>query len=93
MDSDATPHIVVMGASAGGVQALPAVVSALPAKLGAPVFVVLHTLATVDGLLPQLLGGESALPAAILRNEMSRKAAEREEHARVIRSLLRNGAE
>jgi len=52
-----------MGASAGGVQALQKVVSEFPADMEAGVFVVLHTLATVESLLPQVLARVSAFPA------------------------------
>ena len=48
------PRLVVIGASAGGVSALLALVEALPADFGAPVCVVLH-IGTQTSLLPQLL--------------------------------------
>lgn len=56
--------IIVMGASAGGVQALCAVVTALPKDLPAAVFVVMHIPAWYDSVLPRILGQCSRLPAA-----------------------------
>jgi two-component system chemotaxis response regulator CheB len=63
MNSDVTPDIVVMGASAGGVQPLRQVVSAFPAGMEAAVFIALHTLATAESLLPELLSRETRIPA------------------------------
>lgn len=63
MPSDVMPDIVVVGASAGGVQVLRKLVSALPSGLDAGVFIVLHTLATAESLLPEVLGRVSQLPA------------------------------
>jgi two-component system, chemotaxis family, protein-glutamate methylesterase/glutaminase len=47
--------VIVMGASAGGVEALTTVVSALPADLAAAVLVVLHTPPTSRGALAGIL--------------------------------------
>ena len=48
------PDIVVMGASAGGIEALQILVSGLPANLPASVFIVVHT-APEDGHLAEIL--------------------------------------
>lgn len=58
----ATRDIIVVGASAGGVQALSELVSALPLKLPAAVFIVLHIAANGPSLLPKILARESKLP-------------------------------
>ncbi|MBD1869873.1 chemotaxis protein CheB [Cyanobacteria bacterium FACHB-471] len=47
--------IVVIGASAGGVQALLELVQLLPANFGASIFIVLHTSPTLPSRLPKLL--------------------------------------
>ncbi len=60
----ATRDIIVIGASAGGVQALGSLVSALPEDLPAAVFIVLHIPANAPSLLPNILGRESKLPVA-----------------------------
>lgn len=53
--------IIVIGASAGGVEAVRALVSALPKNLPAPVFVVIHTSAEGPGLLASVLNGVTPL--------------------------------
>jgi two-component system chemotaxis response regulator CheB len=60
----ATRDIIVIGASAGGVQALTTLVTNLPADLPAAVFIVLHVSANVPSLLPSILGRESKLEVA-----------------------------
>lgn len=58
----ATEKIVVVGASAGGVEALGALVRALPADFPAPVVIVLHIPGQHPSLLPRILARKAALP-------------------------------
>ncbi|HEU5226534.1 MAG TPA: chemotaxis protein CheB [Ktedonobacteraceae bacterium] len=56
--------IIVVGASAGGVEALMKLVRDLPGNLPAAVFVVLHIPAESRSLLPEILSHASPLPAS-----------------------------
>ena len=65
--SEPKPHghdIIVIGASAGGVEALQLLLRELPRDLPAAVFVVLHVSPKGEGLLPRILNRVCALPAA-----------------------------
>jgi two-component system chemotaxis response regulator CheB len=60
----ATRDIIVIGASAGGVQALSKLVQDLPADLPAAVFIVLHIPANIPSVLPAILAREAKLEVA-----------------------------
>lgn len=57
-------NIVVIGASAGGFEAITQLVAELPADLNASVFIVWHLSPDVQGLLPHILNKKSQLKAA-----------------------------
>ena len=61
-------NIIVVGASAGGVQVLQELMRGLPVDLPASVFVVVHTSASSPGILPQILHRAGPLPAAHAMN-------------------------
>ena len=56
-------RVIVIGASAGGVEALQQLVHGLPANFGAPVFVVMHVHARSRSFLPDILSAAGPLPA------------------------------
>ncbi len=58
-----TKDIIVVGASAGGIEALKTIVGGLPKDFPASVFVVLHTSPQSPGILAQILDGAGPLPA------------------------------
>jgi two-component system chemotaxis response regulator CheB len=68
--TDRAPHasatvnrdLVVVGASAGGIAAISALLAGLPGDLRAAVLVVLHIAADAGGLLPKMFGERSPLP-------------------------------
>jgi two-component system chemotaxis response regulator CheB len=90
-DDQAVHDIVVIGASAGGVAALPALVLALPAMLPAAVLIVLHMGERYRGNFPELLTRNQTLPAGFASD------GQRLEHGRVYvapprhNMLLRRG--
>jgi two-component system, chemotaxis family, protein-glutamate methylesterase/glutaminase len=57
--------IVVIGGSAGSVEALTQLVAPLPADLEAAIFVVVHTMPVADSMLPAILNRKSALQAQV----------------------------
>ncbi len=59
-----TRNIVVIGASAGGFEALKKLVSNLPPDFGASIFIVWHMSPDVRGVLPQVLNRYQTLPVA-----------------------------
>src|SRR5262245_55839289 len=63
-----TRDIIVVGASAGGVEALSRLVAGLPADLPAAVFVVLHIPAGTPSLLADILSRDGLLPASQARD-------------------------
>ena len=62
MPSLANRDLVVIGASAGGVETLKRVVAGLPADLGAAVCIVLHIAPDSRSLLPRILSRSGPLP-------------------------------
>jgi len=57
--------IIVIGGSAGAIEAVSALVSYLPANLEAALFVVIHTYPVGDSLLPRILSRRGSLSAAV----------------------------
>lgn len=60
--------IIVLGTSAGGVEALQHLVADLPADLPAAVFIVLHTTPSGPGLMPRILRRNSRLQVVDVRD-------------------------
>lgn len=60
----ATRDVVVIGTSAGGIEALQQIARGLPADLPASVLIVIHVPPRSPGLLPQILSRAGPLPAA-----------------------------
>jgi len=58
--------VVVIGGSAGALQAVTTIVERLPASLSACVLIVLHT--STDGFLPDILARASPFPVAFAKN-------------------------
>jgi len=62
--------LILLGASAGGVEAVSAAVAGLPADLNAAVCVVIHLRPDASSRLPQILARAAALPVVAARNGM-----------------------
>lgn len=60
----ATRDTIVVGASAGGVQALSTLIAALPADLPAAVLIVLHLSSNAPSLLASILSRDARIPVA-----------------------------
>jgi two-component system chemotaxis response regulator CheB len=60
--------IIVVGASAGGIEALTSLVRHLPADLGASMFVVVHMSRDQKSVLPRILSSAGKLPAKHARD-------------------------
>lgn len=57
-------RLIVIGASAGGFDAIKKLVAGLPADFHAPVFIVWHMAPTVTGIMPQVLNKVNSIYAA-----------------------------
>ena len=62
--------VVVVGGSAGALEALRTIVAGLPAGLEACVLVVIHTAPHADSVLPRILGRATALPVTTAEHGM-----------------------
>ena len=59
--------LIVLGASAGGVEAVSALLSGLPHDLAAAVCVVIHQRPDIESLLPRVLARRTTLPVVVAR--------------------------
>src|SRR6267143_32955 len=57
--------IVVIGGSAGAIEALTSLVAGLPAELDAAIFVVVHTIPVGESRLPEILSRRGPMPATV----------------------------
>jgi two-component system chemotaxis response regulator CheB len=60
-----TRRIVVIGASAGGIDALRSLLARLPPHFPAPICIVLHTASEAPGLMAQILANSARLPVSL----------------------------
>lgn len=61
-------NIIVMGASAGGSEAIKKVINGLPANLDAAIFIVWHISPDTAGILPSIINKLGKLPASNAKN-------------------------
>ena len=61
-------NIIVIGASAGGIDALKTIAAGLPGDLQASIFITLHVAPYSEGLLPEILSRAGPLPATNARD-------------------------
>jgi len=86
--------IIVIGASAGGVEALKVLAGLLPAHLAASVFVVLHVPAHGHSVMPDILSRAGVLPAVHPKNGQAIQkgfiyVAPPDQHMLVERGIIR----
>lgn len=62
---------VVIGGSAGGIEALTALLPMLPARLGVPIVIVMHQHPSMPSLLPELFTARCALPVSEADDKMA----------------------
>ena len=86
---ETTPTVVVVGASAGGVEALTTLAAGLPEDFDAPICVVLHLTADAESRLADIISRAGALPATQVRGderlESRRIYVARPDHHLVVR--------
>ncbi|MBO0952944.1 chemotaxis protein CheB [Fibrella forsythiae] len=61
-------NIIVIGASAGGFEALQTLIANLPPDLEAAIFIVWHMAPSVRGMLPQVLSRLNTIPVALVQD-------------------------
>lgn len=91
----ANRDLIVIGASAGGIEALQQLCAGLPGNLDAAVLVILHTAPSADGLLPRLLTRAGPLLATNARDgeaiEKGRIYVAKPDHHLIVgRGFLKN---
>jgi two-component system chemotaxis response regulator CheB len=67
--------LVVIGASAGGLEALLQIIERLPNALSVPILIVVHTRNESDSLLPKILGRVSRFPVCFAKHRAEIKPA------------------
>ncbi len=70
------PHLIVIGSSAGGLQALTSVLEALPATLPAAIVIVQHISPHIESNLAEILNRRTALPVQRARAGMRIEAGQ-----------------